>query len=171
MTSFYNALADCGVRAKGVESVQRQTHPDVAFVWLNVGDLHMETKEWQLALRSYLKSLSALRMIREMLYTGLDQRGWQERFCLGEKASSMTVNFACIRAPEHSQSLIDTLEEALLSIALSKFTVIWAVQTAGQEKLREFLKTLERFNLQVGISLPRSNTMIGRIVEPPSFQS
>jgi tetratricopeptide (TPR) repeat protein len=61
MTSFYNALAGYGVRAKGAESVQGQTHPDVAFVWLNVGDLHMETKEWQLALRSYLKSLSALR--------------------------------------------------------------------------------------------------------------
>jgi tetratricopeptide (TPR) repeat protein len=60
MTSFYNALAGYGVRAKGVDSSKCQTHPDVAFVWLNVGDVHMENKEWQLALRSYLKAHSAL---------------------------------------------------------------------------------------------------------------
>lgn len=65
MTSFYNALAGYGVRAKGEDSLQGQTHPDVAFVWLNVGDLHMDSKEWQLALRSYLKALSALHSLNE----------------------------------------------------------------------------------------------------------
>jgi tetratricopeptide (TPR) repeat protein len=61
MTSFYNALAGYGVRAKDADTSKGETHPDVAFVWINVGDLHMEKKEWQLALRSYLKAHSALR--------------------------------------------------------------------------------------------------------------
>lgn len=75
MTSFYSALAGYGVRAKGAESIQGQTHPDVAFVWLNVGDLHMETKEWQLALRSYLKSLSALRSMNDEQKNSLHRIG------------------------------------------------------------------------------------------------
>ncbi|KAL3798373.1 hypothetical protein HJC23_005026 [Cyclotella cryptica] len=65
MMSFYKALAGYGVRAKGADATKGQTHPDVAFVWMNVGDLHMEKKEWQLALRSYLKAHSALRNMDE----------------------------------------------------------------------------------------------------------
>lgn len=63
MTSFYNALAGYGVRAKGTSTAQ--PHPDVAFVWLNVGDLHMSQSEWQLALRSYLKANAAIRSMDE----------------------------------------------------------------------------------------------------------
>jgi tetratricopeptide (TPR) repeat protein len=65
MESFYNALSGYGVRAKGDDVVKGQTHPDVAFVWLNVGDIHMENREWKLALRSYLKAHSALRGMNE----------------------------------------------------------------------------------------------------------
>ena len=65
MSSFYNALAGYGVRAKGTESPTAQTHPDVAFVWLNVGDLHMSQSECQLALRSYLKANTAIRSMNE----------------------------------------------------------------------------------------------------------
>lgn len=65
MTSYYNALLGYGVRAKGAESPTGRTHPDVAFVWLNVGDLHMECTEWQLALRAYLKAHSCLRGMNE----------------------------------------------------------------------------------------------------------
>ena len=75
MTSFYNALVGYGVRAKGEESSKGQAHPDVAFVWLNVGDLHMDNKEWQLALRSYLKALSALHSLNEDQRMTLCEKG------------------------------------------------------------------------------------------------
>jgi len=63
--AFYNALAGYGVRSKGDEEAKGQSRPDVFFVWLNVGDLHMDSTEWQLALRSYQKAHSAYKSLGE----------------------------------------------------------------------------------------------------------
>ncbi|KAL7470606.1 hypothetical protein ACHAXS_010851 [Conticribra weissflogii] len=61
--AFYKALAGYGVRSKGDEEAKGRSRPDVFFVWLNVGDLHMEGTEWQLALRSYQKAHSAFKSL------------------------------------------------------------------------------------------------------------
>lgn len=70
MSSFYDALASYGVRRRAGNDTEAKdenfsSHPDVFFVWVNVGCLHMSKKEWQLALRSYLKAQSAFRCLSD----------------------------------------------------------------------------------------------------------
>jgi len=69
MSSFYNALSSYGVRSRADDTTttenekQSSSRPNVFFVWINVGGLHMMQAEWHLALRSYLKARSAFRCL------------------------------------------------------------------------------------------------------------
>lgn len=70
MSSFYDALASYGVRERTGKEMEanderKSSYPDVFFVWINVGCLHMTRKEWQLALQSYLKAHSAFRCLND----------------------------------------------------------------------------------------------------------
>ena len=69
MSSFYAALASFGVRSRADISASKgepqSSRPDVFFSWINVAKLHMMMDEWQLALRSYSKALSAFNFLDE----------------------------------------------------------------------------------------------------------
>lgn len=71
MSSFYDALSSYGVRSRANNRVatengqQTSSRPEVFFVWINVGGLHMMKTEWHLALRSYLKAHSAFRCLND----------------------------------------------------------------------------------------------------------
>jgi tetratricopeptide (TPR) repeat protein len=71
MSSFYNALSSYGVKRRDdntttAENEKRSSsRPNVFFVWINVGGIHMMQAEWHLALRSYLKARSAFRCLND----------------------------------------------------------------------------------------------------------
>ena len=76
MKSFYDALACYGVRSRADDGAAKgQSRPDVFYVWVNVGGLHMQKCEWQLALRSYLKAHSAFTCIDEQSKSCLQKIG------------------------------------------------------------------------------------------------
>jgi len=84
MSSFYDALASYGVRSRSDNEMavkkrgqqnSSTSRPDVFFVWVNVAGLHMEKKEWQLALRSYLKAHSAFSCLDDDEKTYLQKIG------------------------------------------------------------------------------------------------
>lgn len=62
MKFFYDALAGYGVKSRADEEpCTTSVSPDVFFVWINVGDLHLKRNEWQLALRSFQKACTSFR--------------------------------------------------------------------------------------------------------------
>lgn len=151
MSSFYDALASYGVRSRGeTESGGRDehksSHPDVFFVWVNVGGLHMSKKEWQLALRSYLKAHSAFRslhdeekrrlpivaskrLIKDALTMSKDQFDTVEEDMADILLASLLYNIAKAQSMLHRYgNAIDTLEEAL------QIHHVFALRTAGNNQ-------------------------------------
>lgn len=64
MKFFYNALVGYGVKSRADEEpFSTSVSPDVFFVWINVGDLHLKRTEWQLALRSFQKACTSFRSL------------------------------------------------------------------------------------------------------------
>jgi tetratricopeptide (TPR) repeat protein len=151
MSSFYDALASYGVRSRAeteseARNEHKSSHPDVFFVWVNVGGLHMSKKEWQLALRSYLKAHSAFRslhdeekrnlptvaskrLIRNALTMSKDQFDTVEDDMTDILLASLLYNIAKAQSMLHRYgNAIDTLEEAL------QIHKVFALRTAGNNQ-------------------------------------
>lgn len=66
MKFFYDALVGYGVKSRADEEpCTTSVSPDVFFVWINVGDLHLKQNEWQLALRSFQKACNSFRSLND----------------------------------------------------------------------------------------------------------
>ena len=147
LSSFYNALASFGVRTRADNEANsghlHSSRPDVFFVWINVGGLHMMKHEWELSLRSYLKAHSAFSCLDEDDKSRLQKIGprrlMANALALSPRQSSFGDNDTLIASVLEkigkAQSMlhkygqaIETLEEAL------RIHQVVAMRTTGSKK-------------------------------------
>jgi len=160
LTSFYDALASFGVRSRAdieASSKKKGSHhhssrPDVFFVWINVGGLHMMNQEWQLALRSYLKAHSAFNCLEEeekMRLTKIaPRRLMKHALSLSKGQSSFSDNDTLIASilqnigkaqsmSQHYGKAIETLREAL------RIHQVVAIRNGSKSSTQDVARILE----------------------------
>jgi tetratricopeptide (TPR) repeat protein len=126
MKSFYDALIGYGVRIRADEETSSLPAPDIFFVWINVGDLHSEKNEWQLALRSFQKACTSFRALNDSQKDYLQHVGPQRMMKFAEAklrksfVDNETVLLSVLQNIGKAQCMlqkygksVETLQEAL----------------------------------------------------------